>query len=108
MTKVVVVTLSFNIFTAFKIQLRVSWKLCLNLCWKLCLNLCYRRSLKPSLNLVGNCILFGLLQRKTLFPEGCINFTMFPLKLLKISEGSNPLYSILSQKGKRASYRHIL
>ena len=34
-------------------------------------------SLKASLNLVSNCIPFGLFQRKTLFSEGLVNFKMF-------------------------------
>ena len=38
-----------------------------------------------SIRIPSNCIPFGLLQRKTFFSEGCINFKMLPLKLVRPS-----------------------
>ena len=58
----------------------------LRVSWKLCLNLCSRGSLKRSLNLVSNFIPFGLIQRKTIFSEGHVNFKMVPSKLVRLSE----------------------
>ena len=51
----------------------------LKLSWKMFLNLGSQRLLKPSLNPVSNCIDFGLLQKKTLFQKGHINFKMLSL-----------------------------
>ena len=45
-----------------------------------------KKRVKPSLNLVSNCILFGLFKGKILFSEGRINFKTLPLKLVRLSE----------------------
>ena len=58
----------------------------LRVSWKLCLNLCFLRCLETSLNLVHNCILFGLFQRKTIFLEEGIYFEILTMKLLKFWE----------------------
>ena len=47
------------------------------------------------LNLVSNCIPFGLLQRKTLFSEGRINFKMLPLKLVRLFTITNVQIQII-------------
>ena len=40
---------------------------------------------KPSLNIVSNCIFFGLLKKKkTLFPEGHINLKMLTLEVVRL------------------------
>ena len=64
-----------------------------------------KSSLKPSLNLVSNCIPFGLLQRKTLFFERTYKFQNVTFKISEtfgITRCSNPVYSILPQlKGRK-------
>ena len=41
--------------------------------------------IKRSLRLVSNCTPFRLLQKMTLFLEGCVNFEILPLKLVRLT-----------------------
>ena len=65
-----VVTRSFNILTAVGNWIKDVLEVMLKFMFS-------KPSLKASLNLVSNCIPFGLFQRKTLFSEGLVNFKMF-------------------------------
>ena len=58
----------------------------LSISWKLCLNLCSGRRLSPSCSLVSSFTPIGLWQPKILFAVCLMNFRIFDLKMLSVSE----------------------
>ena len=77
---------------------------------KPCFNLCSRRWLRPSLSLVSNLIPLGLWHLKTMFPEGCINFKNFFLKINKFSELRifwSSLFHSVTTEGKNEFWKSL-